>query len=51
MIAMLAPALAECASDAAGDLTGIDVENLAGCADAGKCRGIGAGHPDLRAKF
>src|ERR1700682_1607829 len=38
-------------SGAAGDPAGIDVENLAGCAEPGECRGIGAGHPDLRAEL
>jgi len=36
---------------AAGDLAGIDVENLACCADVGEGQGIGAGHPDLRAEL
>ena len=35
---------------AARDPPGIDVENLAGCADLGECGRIGAGHPDLRAE-
>ena len=33
------------------DLAGIDAENLARRADADERRRIGAGHPDLRAKF
>jgi hypothetical protein len=36
---------------AARDPPGIDVENFAGGADVGERRGIGAGHPDLRAEF
>ena len=38
-------------SSTAGDPAGIDVEDLAGRADVGECRGIGAGHPDLRAEL
>src|SRR5713226_5932882 len=36
---------------AASDAAGIDVENLACRADAGECRGVRSGHPDLRAEF
>jgi hypothetical protein len=38
-------------SGAAGDLAGIDVENLACCVDVGEGQGVGAGHPDLRAEL
>jgi hypothetical protein len=38
-------------SGAAGDLAGIDVEDLACCADVGEGQGIGAGHPHLRAEL
>lgn len=39
------------ASDPAGDLAGIDAEDLAGWTDVGKRGGVGAGYPDLRAEF
>src|ERR1700720_3090462 len=38
-------------SYAAGNLAGIDTEYFARGANAGECRRISAGHPDLRAKF
>src|SRR6187200_1979755 len=38
-------------SGAAGDLAGLDVENLPRSDDAGECRGVGTGHPHLRAEF
>jgi hypothetical protein len=45
------PRLWRVPSGAAGDLAGIDVENLARRADVGEGLGVGAGHPDLRAEL